>query len=225
LCGEVDAAAVSASQDREAIGDLAHVHVVPNGVDTALFPFAEPAERPARVVFVGNLGYFPNVDAAGWFARQVLPLVVAARPGVTLSLVGARPARAVRQLARRDPHVTLVGPVPEVRSHLAAAAVAVAPLRAGSGQQLKILEAMAAGTPVVATTTAAAGLEAVPGEHLLVADDPAAFSAHVVRLLDDSSLRVAMARRARRLVEERYSWERSARDLEALWWAAAGSTP
>jgi glycosyltransferase involved in cell wall biosynthesis len=84
---------------------------------------------------------------------------------------------------------------------------------------------MAAGTPVVATTTAAAGLEAVPGEHLLVADDPAAFSAHVVRLLDDSSLRVAMARRARRLVEERYSWERSARDLEALWWAAAGSTP
>jgi glycosyltransferase involved in cell wall biosynthesis len=176
-------------------------------------------------VFVGNLGYFPNVDAAGWFARQVLPLVAAARPGVMLSLVGARPARAVRQLARKDPHVTLVGPVPEVRSHLAAAAVAVAPLRAGSGQQLKILEAMAAGTPVVATTTAAAGLEAVPGEHLLVADDPAAFSAHVVTLLDDVSLRVAMAQRARRLVEERYSWERSARDLEALWCAAAGRTP
>ncbi len=225
LCASVEAAAVSARQDREAIGNQTHVYVVPNGVDTDLFSFAEPAARPARVVFVGNLGYFPNVDAADWFARQVMPLVAAARPGTTLSLVGARPARAVRLLARTSPHVTLVGPVPEVRSHLEAAAVAVAPLRAGSGQQLKILEAMAAGTPVVATTTAAAGLEAVAGEHLLVADDPATFSAHVVRLLADAPLRVAMARSARRLVEERYSWERSARDLEALWCAAAGRTP
>lgn len=223
LCSQVAAATVCAAADRAAIGDAGNLHLVGNGVDLRRFPFLQPDASNSDIVFVGNLGYFPNVDAATWFANAVFPRVRAGHPQACLRLVGARPAPALRQLASMQAGVELVGEVPDVLPHLQRAAVAVVPLRAGSGQQLKLLEAMAAGTPVVATSQSAIGLDAVDGEHLLIADDATTMAEAVLRLLRDPALarRLALAARAR--VEERWSWERSALDLERVWMAAASN--
>jgi glycosyltransferase involved in cell wall biosynthesis len=211
---------VVSERERAALPVGGDVRVVPNGVDPALFPYREDGRPPARLVFGGNLGYFPNVDAARWLARDILPRVQQSVPEAELRLVGARPARAVRALATA-PRVSLAAAVPAMAPELAACTVAVVPLRAGSGLQNKILEAMAVGTPVVATGRATAGLELTSGEHLLVADDAEALAAAVIALLRDPGRARAMARAARGLVESRYRWEASAAGVEAAWRAVA----
>jgi glycosyltransferase involved in cell wall biosynthesis len=142
-------------------------------------------------------------------------------PEVTLRIVGARPHRTVRRLAVVDPAVIVVsGFVDRMHSHLRRAGIAVAPQHAGSGQALKVLEAMASGTPVVATPVAAAGVGARHDEHLLVAEGPQAFADQTVRLLRDAALADRLAASARRLVETRHTWEHSIDALEAVYRSA-----
>ena len=211
---------VSASE-RTALGGSPAIRVVPNGVDLGAFPYVEDGRPAARLVFAGNLGYFPNVDAAHWLAEDILPRVRTAVPAAELRLVGARPGRGIRALARA-PGVSLAATVPAMAPELAAATIAVIPLRAGSGLQNKVLEAMAAGTPIVATPRAAAGVEARAGEHLMLADDAAGLAAATVALLRDPARARALARAARAFVERRHRWEDSASAVEAAWHAAHG---
>lgn len=212
--------AVSA-EDARLIGAGA-VRVVPNGVDGRRFAFVA-GDRPApRLVFGGNLGYFPNVDAAGWLAEEILPLVRRAVPDAELTLVGARPSRAVRALARL-PGVQVLADVPDMAAELAAGQVAVLPMRAGTGLQNKVLEAMAVGTPVVATGRAVAALGVTAGTHLLVADSAGDLAAAAVGLLRDPARRRTMAIAARELVESRYLWAEAAAELETIWTAVVQS--
>jgi glycosyltransferase involved in cell wall biosynthesis len=221
LCGEAARVAISALPDRDAIG-APHLRQVPNGVDLERFPFVAGAGR-RDLVFVGNLGYFPNVDAAAWFVDTVMPILRPRHPGLRLRLVGARPARRLRRIAAAFDDVDLVGEVPDVHPELARAAVAVIPLRCGSGQQLKMIEAMAAGTPVVSTSLSASGFDAVPGEDLLIADGCDAMADAVSALLGDRDRALRMAASARRHVERGYAWDASARALEQLWFEAAAA--
>lgn len=167
-------------------------------------PGASPASRrarsdsPPRLCLTGNLGYFVNADAAVHFTRTVWPRLGAAHPGLTLTLAGARPPRRVRRLARR-PGVELIADAPDLAPVLAGATAAIAPLRAGSGVPVKVLEAWAAGVPVIASPWAAAGAAARPGRDLLVAASPDDWRDAVSRLLADPALgrRLATAGRAR----------------------------
>ena len=220
LCGLVEGACVASTVDRDAIGAEDRLAVVPNGVDLAWLPFERGGRDPATVVFTGNMGYFPNANAACWFAEHVHPLVRRAVPGARFLIIGARPARRVLRLARADPSVAVLGFVDDVRTHLRAATVAVAPMQAGAGQQFKVLEAMASGAPVVATPVAAEALDAAPGVDLLVAATPEAFAEAVLSLLRDRGQAESLASRARRFVEERFTWERSTARLEELHEAA-----
>lgn len=217
VCESADQTVVGSPTEREALGSPPSLAVVTSGVDLAEFPYRREGRVPDTVIFSGNMGYFPNVQAALWLGRTILPAIGRAIPTVRLHIVGARPAGRILRLARQDPRITVTGHVDTVASHLGRAAVALAPMQAGSGQQLKVLEAMAAGAPVVATTLAVAGIEARHGEHLLVADDAEAFAAHVGRLLRDPKLAADLAARGRRLVEDRYSWERSVAELERVY--------
>jgi len=137
-------------------------------------------------------------------------------PAAELRLVGARPARRVRALADL-PGVSLAAAVPDIAPELAAASVAVIPLRVGSGLQNKVLEALATGTPVVATPRATDGLDLRAGEHFLVAEDAAGLADATIALLRDAGRARALARAGRELVERRYRWEDSAAGVESAW--------
>jgi sugar transferase (PEP-CTERM/EpsH1 system associated) len=214
--GRARRSAVVSAADREALGSPPGMAVIPQGVDLALFPFVDGPREADTVMFTGNLGYFVNVDAAVFLAREVWPRVRASRPAATLQLVGDRPAARVRRLGAL-PGVRVSGPVADMHTHLARARAAVAPVRTGSGMQNKVLEAMATGTPMVATPLAAAALEARDGEHLLLAEGAEDFAVAVLRLLGDAGLGRRLAASARRLVETRFTLERSVEALERLY--------
>ena len=215
---------VVSARERDALGGGDRIAVVANGVDADAFAFRDGPRPAARIVFAGNLGCFPNVDAARWLVADILPRIRATLPEAELHLVGARPARAVRALVR-TPGVTLAAAVPDMAPVLAAATVALVPMRAGTGLQNKVLEAMAVGTPVVATPTVAAALEVNPGTHLMVAGDAAELAAATVALLRDPERARAMATAARALVERRYRWDDSAAGVEAAWEASRAAVP
>ena len=216
-----DHVTVVAERDRLAIGEHLSLSVNRNGVDLERFAPTAATRREGSVIFTGNLGYFPNVDAVCWLLGEVWPRVLAARPAAVLSLVGARPHPRVVRAARRASRVELVGPVDDLAVLLGGAEVALAPIRAGSGQPLKVLEALASATPVVATPAALAGIAAEHDRHLLVAADAVDFAAAIVRLLGDAALRERLARAGRALVEERHGWDEPVAALAAIWLEAA----
>ncbi len=180
------------------------VHVIPTGVDTTYFaPQARQSQRGA-VLFTGTMNYPPNVDAACHFAGEILPLVKREAPHATFHVVGTNPTDRVARLASDS--VVVYGRVPDMRPHFANAEVVVAPIRAGGGTKLKLLEAGAAGKAIVSTSFGVEGLPFKPDRDLLVADSPAGFAAAVVRLLDDPARRAELGAHAR-AVACRYDWQ------------------
>lgn len=208
----------SAADQRRLAADapLATTVVIPNAADVEyLQPRpTDPGSDGRTVLFFGLLATVPNVDGVVYFLREIWPLIAAARPDARFVIIGADPAPAIR--AHAGPGVTIVGPVDDLRPHLAAADAVVVPLRLGSGTRLKILEAWAMGRPVVSTTLGAEGLEAVAGQHLLIADDPSAFAGAVLRILGEPGLAKDLGHAGRALVSERYSWRGAAGTLEAF---------
>ena len=214
---------ISSPVDRELLGGRAQV--LPNGVDLERFPFrGQEGRDPETLIFTGNMAYPPNEEAVLWFVRRVWPLLQARRPGLRLEVAGASPGPRVRALAEKDPRVSVLGRVPSMADHLGRATVSVCPLQSGSGIQNKVLEAMAAGTPVVSTTIGNQGIQAAPERELLVADSPEDFAAAVERLLAEPALRARLATYARAFVEERFRWESHASALEALYTGAPPRT-
>jgi polysaccharide biosynthesis protein PslH len=193
-----------------------NVSVVPNGVDAELFAPRPELRRPGVVVFSGNMTYEPNVHAVTWFARECWPRVRAVLPDARLVIAGSRPAPSVRELAR-GAGVEVTGWVESMPETLNAAAVAIAPMRSGSGIQNKILEAMACGLPVVTTPLGLGGIGAEAGSMLAVADDEPEFADAVVRLLSDPDEAEAMGRRARDFVLRCRTWERAAEQVEEIY--------
>lgn len=157
------------------------------------------------VAFSGNLAYHPNVSAVRFFAAEIWPLLRERWPGLLWRLIGRNP-EAVWKHTRADTRIQTTGPVPDAVRELASAKVVVAPLLAGSGTRLKILEAWAAGRAVVATAIGAEGLPARHGENLLLADDPRDFAGAVSSLLESSELRERLGRAGRVLFEREFTW-------------------
>jgi len=196
----------------------ARVHVVANGVDAAHFAPDDSFERPfaleeKAIVFTGAMDYFPNADAARWFAADILPRIVREEPRARFYVVGMNPPPQVQALAQ-DPAVTVTGRVADTRPYLQHASVVVAPLRIARGVQNKILEAMAMARPVVASAECARSLSAIPGRDLLVAGDAADFATRVLEAL--SGDQTTMGRAARERVLQDYQWQRSFAAVDSL---------
>jgi glycosyltransferase involved in cell wall biosynthesis len=191
------------------------IETLPNTIDTELHRRTDAAYDPNEVTFIGTTQVEANRDGVLWFADEILPLIREARPDVHVSIVGGKPPPEVVALGER-PKVTVTGFVDEIDPYIQRAATIIVPLRVGGGTRLKILDAMNAETPVVSTTLGAEGIAGQHGTHLLLADEPAAFAAAVVRLLDEPQTRAAMAAAGRSLVEREYDWRAHGRRLQAI---------
>jgi len=197
-------------------GPCAMATAVPNGVDLDYYyPNDDARETRNSCVFVGALDYAPNVDAVTWFCDQVWPQVLGARPDAKFSIVGRRPTAAVQQLTSR-PGVEVVADPPDVRPYLWKSSVVVAPLRIARGVQNKVLEALAAGKPVVGSPQAITGIDVTIDEHLCEASTPDSWSATLLRLMANKRERSELGAAGRRFVCERHHWESCLKPLDGL---------
>jgi glycosyltransferase involved in cell wall biosynthesis len=190
----------------------ARTGVYPNTIPAVAAPIRQEEDR---IIFSAYLDYHPNVAAARYFGGEIWPLLRDRWPGLEWAVIGKNP-QAVEKDLGEDPRIRLVGPVDNAVETLAKAKVAVAPLLAGSGTRIKILEAWAAGVPVVSTTIGAEGLPGRHGEHLLIADDPRAFADAVSWLLGSRELRERLGQAGRALYEHAFTWKAGWRKLEQL---------
>lgn len=200
----------------EVAGRIDHLD---NGVDQAYFDPALAYDDPygghrETAVFTGAMDYWANIDAVTWFADEVLPLLVASRPGFRFAIVGARPTPAVQALGKR-PNIIVTGRVPDIRAYVAHAAVVVAPLRLARGVQNKVLEAMSMAKATVVSPQALEGIVAEPGRELLVADTAAAFAATVLAALAPEQAALLGAH-ARQRILARYTWAATLAPLAAM---------
>ncbi len=195
----------------------------PNGVDAEYFAPGDESYDPDRIVFLGRMDYYPNRECMVRFADEVMPLLRERRPGVKLSIVGANPPKDVCALGKHQ-GITVTGSVPDVRPHLLRGAVSVAPLSIARGTQNKIIEALAAGVPVVCSRVAARGTDAVPGGHLLTADTPDEICGAILRLLNDPAERERFSRAGRARMLSHHSWTHAMARLDELVALCLGDT-
>ncbi|WP_372479541.1 glycosyltransferase [Halomicrobium sp. HM KBTZ05] len=204
---------VTTVHDMTAMGIRNDVTVVPNGVrETYLERPNTVNTDPGRIVFLGRMDYYPNVDAVRYFADEVFPQVRAEVDTASFVVVGSNPSEEVRTLDTRE-GITVTGFVDEPAEHLELATAVVAPMRYGTGIQNKVLEAMALGKPVVTTSLGAAGISAENGTHLLVADDATAMSERTIAVLTDPQLAASVGGAARERISDQHTWDAVAPQL------------
>ena len=193
-------------------------HVVPNGVDIEYFSpltHAPGDAEPPRLLFVGNLQHRPNADGLTSFLKTAWPTLAARVRELELHVVGPAADKPIPLGGAR--RVTFHGYVDDVRPHLAAAVAAIVPIVTGGGTRLKVLEALAAGTPVVSTKLGVEGLAIRDGREAVLTDSVAEFPDAIGALLKQPQRRAALSVAGRRLVEERYSWASISNNLERIW--------
>ncbi len=219
VLGAFDQLVVVGPRDADALSRAtgAPVAIVPNGVDVEDLPATHESREPL-VVFTGAMDFPPNAEAACFIVNRVWPIVLRAmgtsRPP-RLAIVGARPSANVRRLAE-VPGVSVTGAVESLRPWLERARAAAAPMVSGSGIKNKVLEACAAGCPVVATARGAEGLPTGPESGILVADRPADFARHVAGLLDNAAFAARIGAAGHAMVRGRFRWSEMAGRLFSI---------
>ncbi len=218
LLWRADAHAVASRREKETLGQKvpsAIIHVIGNGVDVAAHTndqidaawtrAGQPDPAGGNIVFVGSMDYHANIDAALQFGREVWPLIRGRLPGSHFLIAGRNPSEAVQALAG-EPGIRVTGTVDDIRAFYYKALAVVVPLRIGSGTRLKILEAMAAGVPVVSTALGAEGIEVTDGKDILIAESPGDFVAAITQLASSPDLARSLRDSGRALVASLYDW-------------------
>ena len=204
-------------------GAIPHIYLVPNGINLKYY---EPVRlgkcEPSRgleksqlnILFTGHFGYVPNSEAAELLINQIYPKIIKVYPDSRLLLVGRGATQFMYDAAQQNSNIIVTGEVEDIRPYLAAASVMVVPLYKGGGTRFKILEAFAAGCPVVSTTKGAEGLNAENGVHLLLGDDADSMTEAIAKLWLDRALQEKLANNAYDLVQSKYSWEAVAENIK-----------
>ncbi len=186
----------------------------PHGVDIAQYcPNPAVAKEPGLIIFSGNMAFHPNEDAVRYFVEEIFPQILKAVPEARFMIVGKSPGSKVQSLAKH-PRVEVTGTVPRIEDYLDRAEIGVDPLRIGGGLQNKVLEGMSMGIPMVVSRIANEGIGAQHGTGLFVADHPAAFAEHTIRLLRDGALRSTMSAAAREFIVREWTWDHHFQRLE-----------
>ncbi|NLP11756.1 glycosyltransferase [bacterium] len=220
ICSTVTHCTVVSHHDLILLGNLCekgHFSVIPNGVDTEYFYPMEAPSVPLKMVWVGGMRSPYNADAVDYFLTTIWPIIREEVPTASIDFIGAAPTDRLQKCAAQDRRLNVLGFLPDIRPLVQQAGVFIAPIRSGSGTKLKVLNAMAQAKAVVATACAAEGIEAQDGKHLFIAQDHRHFADLVIRLLRHPQIAEQVGRDARRLIEETYSWQVIARDLDVLY--------
>ncbi|MGQ9454979.1 MAG: glycosyltransferase family 4 protein [Armatimonadota bacterium] len=216
-CSRADLVLAVSDQDAEALRQLVRcagdtrskfpaVETVPIGVDVSSISVVDRDPYSKNILFLGTMYWPPNIECVLYFYYKIFPMIRRALPDCTFTIAGQKPPGVIQDLAR-DPAVRVTGYVDDVRVVAASCGVFIVPLRSGSGVRVKILDALAMGLPVVATSIGAEGLVVRSGEHLLIADEPQQFAQAVISVLTDRQLAERLGMQGRELVEREYSWE------------------
>jgi len=190
---------------KKTVGNI-NIAVVPNGVDTNYFQPYRKNIKNNTLIFCGRLNAYPNEKGLIYFCKKVWPLLKQTIPQLQLRIIGRNPPKRIKKLASSQIGIEVVGYVDDIRPYVAEAEVYVCPIWDGGGTKLKILDALAMGKAVVATTIACEGIDVIPGKNVLIADTPIEFLEHIEILLQNSELKDKLGYHGRQLVEERYSW-------------------
>ena len=211
-CSKFSFIVATTEEDRKQLQEFnlnSKISVIPNGVDLSLFPYRSSDPGGKQLIFVGTMDYLSNIDAARFLSLEIFPKLQERYPDATLALVGARPVPAVQELLTCT-GVKVTGPVPSMAEYLRQATVCVIPMRTGFGIKNKTLEAMAVGTPVVASDRGLEGL-AVDGAgtplRALRANNVGEYIEAIIRLFEDRQLRQMLSENGRSLIETEYTWE------------------
>ena len=203
---DVDAIAAVTPEDAGTyarLGATGALHVAPVGIETCEYPDRSGLGAPLTLAFLGSLDWRPNLEAVTWFLESVWPIVRQAVPQARFLVGGSNPPVDLAERLRAE-GVRFLGRVPDARDFLASGAAMVVPLRSGGGMRVKILEAMALGVPVVSSHLGAAGIGALDGTEILLADGPDALAAACASLLLEQDRAVAIGRAGRRRVHEAF---------------------
>ncbi|MBP9702362.1 glycosyltransferase [Candidatus Woesebacteria bacterium] len=199
------------------LGTTTNTSVVANGVDLAYFSaLKKKLPKDPTVLFVGTFKWLPNKEAVEEIVTKIWPLIKAKLPTAKLKIVGFSPTPRIQSFAS-DPSIEVLGAIKDIRDAFATSHMLLAPIRSGKGTRYKVLEAMITGTPVVATSLAAEGIELTDGQNVLIADTVADLAESTVRLLKDNALQTKLGAAGQSVVKRSYSWDGIARQLDAVY--------
>jgi glycosyltransferase involved in cell wall biosynthesis len=229
MCRRFDAVLAVTDEDRQALleatGSPVDISVLPIAIDTDALQMIARESAPRTILHIGTMYWPPNIQGVMWFAREVWPEVKAAVPDARFVIVGTRPPPEVQALSTDDPSIEVTGYVTDPTDIFRRTAAAIVPVSSGSGMRVKILEAFARGLPTVSTTIGFEGINAVPDQHLLAADDPHTYAQAVIRLLDNPDDGRRLCDNARRLVEAEYDYRSACRPLDAIYDRLGATSP
>ena len=211
------AIAISESQKESVLAYMPDINIVviPYGINTDYFRVVDVEQDIPTLIISGGMDRLLNVRGVLWFYNKVYPLIKENMPQVKLYIVGRSPAKEILRLSA-DESVVITGYVKDLRPYFSHAWVVVAPLSDNFGVKVRVLQAMAMGKPVVSTSMVTSGIDVSAGENIILADDPRDFAERVIELLNNEELRNRIGANARKLMEEKYSWERLTDELNMV---------
>lgn len=223
---------ITSERDRQALLNLTHglpdklqgkmlatINVLPHGIDQRYFYHYTGPRLPETLIFSGKMSFHANIAGAHNLIKHIMPRVWEQRPAVRLIIAGSDPPASLCR-SSSDPRITFTGYVPDLRSYIARAYIAVSPLPYAVGIQNKVLEAMALGTPVIASSHAIAGIQAVAGHDVLAADEPETFANAILHLLDQRALWDALAANGAAYIAANHNWDAIIQQLTAIYTCA-----
>lgn len=197
------------------ISNKESINVIPNGVDIDFFKPNSDIEKKYDIAFIGNMGYAPNIKAALFLVKQILPLLQKQLPNLKILIAGARPSIEVQKL--QNENVEISGWIDDIRQAYASATMFVAPLFIGMGQQNKILEAMAMGVPCITSDLVNNAIGGTPNENILIANDAQAFVNQIINLYKNPSLQQQISENGLNYVRDNFSWSAFVEELNRIW--------
>jgi glycosyltransferase involved in cell wall biosynthesis len=199
------------------VGRKLNISVVANGVDLDFFSkVSKNLPKDPTVLFVGTFKWLPNIEAVDEIVKKIWPLILVQMPTAKLKIVGFSPTDKIKSYAQ-DPSIEVLGAIEDIRDAFSSSHTLLAPIRSGKGTRYKVLEAMITGTPVVATTLAAEGLDLQNGRDVLIADTSRGLSDATVKLLKDPKLQQKLSQAGQKMVRQGYSWDTIALSLDKVY--------